>query len=212
MIRLGPIVLAIFLCASQATAVTYVFDMPAFTSGSPAEGCETLTGQTSILEVTVDNGSTETANQTYLNSQIFALKATIAAGSVSLNSTDHSAGITGSAIYISTDSAGTPTLNLTAPVNTAFDLFDFSTFEEMQLGTGIFSRYLIVVGCDEGAARVTTVTGSLLPIPEPSAGALSLGALATLSGLNIIRVVRSRERPAETGEFLHRVSDVSAVG
>jgi hypothetical protein len=43
---------------------------------------------------------------------------------------------------------------------------------------------------------VSTSELVLTNVPEPSAGALGLGALATLGGLNIFRVVRSRERQA----------------
>jgi hypothetical protein len=189
MIRLGLIVLGIFLCASQAAAVTYVFDMPVFTGGSPESCGQSLAGQTSILEVTVDNGSAETANQTYLNSQILALKATVGARSVSLNSTDHPAGVTGSAVYISTDSADIPTLDLTTSADTAFDLYRPGSFEEMQLGTGAFSRYLVVIGCDEGSAnQVTTVVGSLA-VPEPSTETLGLAALSALA-----LIVRARNQ------------------
>lgn len=121
--------LAIFILWSgtvSAGPITYQFNMPAFTGGA-------FLGQTSILDVTVDNGNLSTANQSYLNTQITALMVDIA-GTIFGGPTTS---FEGSLAFITTDASSIPTLDL----STDFD------------ARAVFSSggFLIQVGTRDGS-------------------------------------------------------------
>jgi hypothetical protein len=64
----------------SATPFMYRFHMPAFTASTGD-----LTGKTSVLDVTVDNGNSSPFNQSYLNTQIVAYSVSVDDTSFSLN-------------------------------------------------------------------------------------------------------------------------------
>jgi len=126
--------------------VTYSFDMPPFI---PSVG--NLGGQTSILDITVDNGNTSTANQTYLNTEILGLTVRSGASFVTFTSPPDTLITVEIGVYVTTDAAGMATLSLLdTPVGTLAQYFRGpigpNDVEAIQLGTkvtgqGGFSSY-----------------------------------------------------------------------
>jgi len=105
------IAVTLALAASSLTAhaapFTFEFTMPVWSgNNNPA-----VLGTNALLEITVDNGSSSSASQTYLNSQITSFAVTALGGT--FNHTWNS-GFYGSSAesFVSTDSAGIATLDL----------------------------------------------------------------------------------------------------
>ena len=114
---------------------TYSFDMPPF-------GFEigNLGGQISILDITVDNGNTSTANQAYLNTEILGLTVTSGASFVEFTSPPDALQTVGEVVYLTTDAAGIATLSLLdTPVSTLAQYYrgplNEPENESIQLGT-----------------------------------------------------------------------------
>ena len=124
--RLLVLALLIFPITAVAIPITYRFDMPAFDSFS-------LAGQTSVLDVTVDNGGASASNQSYLNTDIKAYSVQVGSMMLSLNNIDDFATYEGSANYITTDSMGNAVLDLST--NIASLTVMTNGFSHIQLGT-----------------------------------------------------------------------------
>jgi hypothetical protein len=136
-----------------AESVTFRFQMPAFQN----------TGETSILDVTVDNGSAGTSSQTYLNTQIIGMSATVGAQRQSFNSTNSSVDRWGPSLpYITTDAIGVPTLDLSALIDA--NVFFHRTLDAIGLGTRSGSgpaNYLVVIdGIRRWTVTHAVVTGT----------------------------------------------------
>jgi hypothetical protein len=100
-----------FASVGQAADFILEFDMPAFSMVSPPQYFD---GQTSTLQLTVDNGGTSSANQSYLNTDIFGMRVLTSGGTlIDLNATRNTFG---SQQYITTDTIGGAILDLTASV------------------------------------------------------------------------------------------------
>lgn len=122
---MGVVLLLGFISGtSNAAPVTFSFDIE-FTIFD-------LSGDSSTLTVTVDNGSSSTANQSYFNTDF--LSASVSSGGLFTEGTTDL--VQGSAVYITTDSFGIPTLDLSAALDTRvqFDPIGLSNFV-IQLGT-----------------------------------------------------------------------------
>jgi len=119
----GLLAVALIASASAfASPVTFEFVLPDWTSNF----FPTLFGSNAIVIVTLDNGSASTLNQHYLNNQVTS--ATVTTNGGTFNSTFSGAqtfGLNGGELmsYISTDSAGVPTLDLMAQPTTSAFLF-----------------------------------------------------------------------------------------
>lgn len=178
-------ILALFVIGpitAAADPITFVFDMPPFIDGSID-----FEGQTSILEVTVDNEGMSAANQTYFNTDIRSLAVTVGDLFLELNVFDHLSSFEGLHPYIMTNDLGRPILDLSAMVDSAVFLSNLTDF--IALGTADDlgpTIYHVDIGDSFGiSARVVGVRGtSLTAIPEPST--LTLFALGLL-GLGMAR-------------------------
>ncbi|MGF1501326.1 MAG: VPLPA-CTERM sorting domain-containing protein [Paracoccaceae bacterium] len=178
---------AIALAGTAAAApFTFRFDMPAFGFGE-------LDGQTSILDVTVDNGGASPLSQSYLNTEITGLFVTVGSDSLGFSTPDDVLTSEGSQIYISTNSVGTPTLDLTAMTD-SFAIFFVANTTAIQLGTsdGIGpSQYFAGLGADVGAIdQPFSVVGELVgDVPAPAIP-LPAPALLLLTGLGALALAR----------------------
>ena len=161
----------------QASPVTFRFEMPAFFA-------QDLAGQTSILDVTVEQGGGSLENKAWTNTQILAMS--VVAGSRSMAVNDDFENTEGSFPYIRTDAAGVPTLDLIYGGATflvqAIPGSDPLAF--IQLGTGLFTEYWVQF--PDGAQSVLN-SGSLLVrgtvIPLPAAAWMFLSGLVGLIGI-----------------------------
>jgi|GEM_PF-5136590 len=174
---------------AQALPMTYAFDMPAFTAGGFA-------GQTSTLEVTVDNGGTSVANQFYFSFDIDGFAVTVGSAAASLGQeSSHGSSMFGNLLYITTDALGIPTLDLTATRESSAS-FNSPAGERIRLSTGGylgFPNYSVVIGGVDGTLRSDIlVTGRrITAIPEaPGLTLLGLG----LIGLVLIGLLLSSRR------------------
>lgn len=171
--------------SALADPITFVFEMPPFIDGSVD-----FEGQTSILEVTVDNGGTSAANQIYFNTDVTGLAATVGALFLDLNVFDHRSIFEGSLPYIVTNDREIPILDLSAMENSAVFLSNIVDF--LQIGTADDhgpTIYHVDIGDSFGiSARVVDVRGTrLTSIPEP--GTLTLFGVG-LIGLAFARRMR----------------------
>lgn len=106
-IKLLMLVLLLAQCSvSQAVPMTYRFD-------SISDFINPMDAVFRI-DVTVNNGSSSTNNQSYLNTDIVGLAFSSGVSSDSLNKIDNFSRFQGSREYITTDSFGVPTLSLAA--------------------------------------------------------------------------------------------------
>lgn len=180
--KIGVIVIIVSLFAfgpTQASAepVTFVFEMPFFIDGSVD-----FVGQASTLEIEVDNGGSSIVNQTYFNTQVTGLAVTVGAQFVALNVIDNMSIFEGFLPYITTDSRGTPTLDLSAFENSAAFLSNGEDF--IQIGTAGDNGptvYHVDIGDSFGiSALVVSVPGTGPGVPvvvsnrRSGSGALSL--------------------------------------
>tara|TARA_R110001599_G_C11903528_1_gene626589 strand:- start:78 stop:548 length:471 start_codon:yes stop_codon:yes gene_type:complete len=140
--------------------MTFEFDMPAFVFGPK-------TGQTSMLSVTADNGSSSSLSQSFLNTDILSYIVDI--GGV-LFSSSGAAYFGGSTTFVTTDALGIPTLDLTSLTDAFASTLSAGGF--IQLGTSLHTIYyvegsglndstLAVVGRDASASVPTPATLAL---------------------------------------------------
>lgn len=156
--------------ATLAVPMVYTFDMPAFTQGD-------LIGQTSVLDITVDNGATSSLFQAYLNTDIIGLA--------------FNGGTTETNIYTASWDAGTA---ITTDANGLATL-DFSDFtgsnyyyaianyggggDYIQIGTGCDYYYTTADGSSQSgicgqpyAGIYPIVARNDIPVPSPATLAL----------------------------------------
>ena len=166
---------------AEAVPMTYAFDMPAFTGGD-------LAGQTSVLEVTQDNGNTSAANHFYFSFDIDGFAVTVGSRTLSLGlDPGDGASYFGNYLYITTDVLGIPTLDLTTTRESMVS-FSNSAGDRIRLSTGgylNFPAYRVVIDGAEGTLdSAILVSGrQVLAIPEPRSLALfilGLGGLVLL--------------------------------
>jgi hypothetical protein len=177
--------LSVPLSSALASPITYQFNMPAFNTGP-------LDGELSILDVTVDNGSGSIVNQSYLNTEIIGLSATSGIYSVSLNILEHTEEHSGSKTYITTNSEGQATLDLTIAAFSKALLCFGTCFDSdtLQLGTKDGTGpvpYLMQVGTEQSSSYIfpLVVQGEAVPaVPVPAAAWLFGSALILLAGFN----------------------------
>ena len=100
-------------CAVQASPFTFEFNLPAWDQGF---GNVSQFGSNGILDVTLNNGSNSSQNQTYLNSQITQVTLKAAGGGAFNATWSDSLGFQQNSSYFSTNSTGVPTLTL-SPLN-----------------------------------------------------------------------------------------------
>lgn len=168
---------------AEAIPMTYAFDMPAFTGGGFA-------GQTSILEVTLDNGGTSAANQFYFSFAIQAVASTVGGETLSLGeSSADGASYFGDLLYITTDTLGIPTLDLTTTRQSQVS-FNNPSGDRISLATADYlshPTYSVVIDGVEGtlqAADLRVIGRQVVEIPEaPSLVLFVLG----LAGLVLLR-------------------------
>ena len=171
--------------SASGLPITYTFDMPAF------QGSGGFSGQTSTLDVLVDNGSTATANQSYLNTEILGLSVTVGAVNLSLNATDNFTLFVGSTPLITTDAFGIPTLDLNQSIDTRAVLAlefgggaIFSSDNLLQLGTRDGSgptEYFVRIGGLVGQ----NATGSQLVIAGQNTSSIAVPEPSTISMFGI---------------------------
>lgn len=182
---------------ANAIPFTYEFNMPAFTAGTPDD--VGFKGQTSILEVEVDNGNATNINQSYLNTQITGYTVTIGALTLSLHLSSSGLYFQGSQTYITTNDFGAAILDLTADVESRALLgLSSSALGVIQLGTtqgsgpvqywvqingvsGLVSEDFIVDGDEIIFPNRPDPTTS---IPEPSTIALFVIGLAGFGAIS----------------------------
>lgn len=123
------IFVSVFSTHARAIPITFDFIIPIV----QADGVEVDTE----LSVTADNGGSSTINQVFRNTDIIAYDLIFGGSTLSLDSRNNTvnASYTGTADYITTDSVGTPVLDLSANVDTnaIFSVGSFTSF--IQLGT-----------------------------------------------------------------------------
>jgi len=167
---------------ADAVPMTYAFDMPVFTGGG-------LAGQTSILEVTVDNGNAAAADQFYFSFDIDGFAVTVGARTLSLGlDPGDGSSYFGNYLYITTDALGVPTLDLTT---TRQSMVSFSnpSGDRIGLSTGgylNFPAYRVVIDGVEGTLQSDLLVSGrpVLAVSEPHSLALfTLG----LAGLFLLR-------------------------
>ena len=130
----GSFLVSILLSANAlGVPITYSFDMPAFPTTFASDA---LGGLTSVLELTVDNGSTSISNQSYTNQQILTISATVGSETTALTVGDPgtASDIRGSAIWITTDGTGIPTLDLTISTSMEVVLVALNSISVPDLG------------------------------------------------------------------------------
>jgi len=185
-----------------ASPITFHFVMPNWTFNfNVAEF-----GSNADVIVTVDNGSAGALNQHYLNSQVTSATATANGGT--FNQTWSGAQAFGSSggelmSYISTDSAGVPTLDLSAePTTSAYTFHDNVNGNGMQWGIitpgGGFTSFALIDIHALGASVQPSVNGVFSGfsvqgqvVPEP--GTLVLVG-SCLAGLGAVAWRRHRRK------------------
>lgn len=181
---IGALSLALLALSGTANAIPimYEFEMPAFDSGFWA-------GQTSTLDVVVDNGNPTAINQSYLNTQITAYDITVGGTTYSFSAELE---YLSSGIFITTDAFSTPTLDLSAAGNICAR--DVTDPDRSQLCSGsFFFNYSLKVG-DNGSILVDPnliIVGT--QIPEPST--------FLLFGLGLIGLLRISRRGRNRNEI-----------
>ena len=179
--------------SANAVPFKYRFQMPAFDGGG-------FEGETSVLDIVVDNGDTSTLEQTYLNTEIIAFDLLI--GEVPnrvglrLNINDDRSSSRGSVAYVTTDALGFPTLDLTASEFSAFELEDLSASAGLiQLVTGTSPNFQIFALDDVGfITGLDPVAGIRVPLDDlllPEPGTLALFVIG-LGGLGVLTRRRAR--------------------
>ena len=153
---LAAAVVAFCLAPAVTSAATFsfVFDMPEFTSGS-------LVGQTSRLEVEVDNGGTSKIDQDFTNFDVTAMTILQLNGvDKLLEFTDYRTLSTAEHIFITTDAGGLATLNTIPPVLGAAVVWSNTVAtglsSDVQLGTDNFVEYSLTF-----QEELTEQTGSI---------------------------------------------------
>jgi hypothetical protein len=187
-----------------AAPFTFEFDLPAWTASNAPD----LFGTSGVLDITVDNGANNASNQTYLNSQITALRLTAVGGSIDESFAGSGFVGDGNASYVSTDAAGVATLDLLASSVTSFYL-GFNADYAVQLGImtptggptpfGINALikpdppFAYIAPCADIPGETVGCTGFAVTstsVPEPATFALvGLGLIALAGG------IRSRFAP-----------------
>ena len=173
--------------SANAVPFKYRFQMPAFDGGG-------FEGETSVLDIVVDNGDTSTLEQTYLNTQIIAFELLI--GEVPnrvglrLNINDDRSSSRGSVAYVTTDALGFPTLDLTASEFSAFELEDLTASAGLiQLLTGATPNFQVFALDDVGfVTGLDPVSGIRVPLDDfllPEPGTLALFVIG-LGGLGVL--------------------------
>jgi len=153
----GLLAVALIASASAfASPVTFEFVLPDWTSNF----FPTLFGSNAIVIVTLDNGSVSTLNQHYLNNQVTS--ATVTTNGGTFNSTFSGAqtfGLNGGELmsYISTDSAGVPTLDLMAQPTES--TFHFLSSDYAGFGFGVLMRWGITTPIGSGTPFLLSVLG-----------------------------------------------------
>lgn len=169
---------------AAAAPLAFTFDMPAFTSGS-------LTGQTTVLTVTADNGGTRAADQTFRLDQITAFDVVLGTRSLSLGAAIDQLSVSdGETPLLTTDARGRATL--AEPDKSKKDGRAELRIES-PAGTGSVALgldggkrldYRLVIGGESGALKVTSVQSRApTPIPLPAAAPLLLAAACCLLAL-----------------------------
>lgn len=185
--------------AAQASPVTYRFEMPGWAYLVPAA----TFGSHAILDVTLDNGGSNWALQSYLNSDIRKLRVHAAGGSLDVSFTHFSSFTDGlSASFISTDASGNALLDLLARRDDASGLgvaiYGTEGMGWVQLArmtpTGGLTTFAVSPGGEAGIYQSAytdvgftgvALRGVLLEggsVPEPSSWALGGLALAAAAG------------------------------
>lgn len=165
--------------AAEAVPMTYAFDMPAFTGGD-------LAGQTSVLEVTLDNGNASAANQFYFSFDIDGFAVTVGTQTLSLGlDPGDGASYFGNYLYITTDALGLPTLDLTTTRQSMVS-FSNSAGGRIRLSTGgylNFPAYRVVIDGFVGTLDSAILVNGrqVLAVPEPRSLALFILGLAGLA-------------------------------
>ena len=153
--------LSAFSTCVVAAPVTFSFAMPAWTNSTDTSKF----GTSSVLEVTLNNGSSSIINQTYLNSQVTSATVTSVGGTFQHTWSGNNAyagGVNGVGdSYISTDAAGVPTLDLLPDVNSSFYIFPESS-------TGVWLQWGIIHPTLGGAATFAVVDYSTTPTSSAS--------------------------------------------
>ena len=122
MIQVKRLVAVVAVCLSgslQASPVTFEFDLPNWTEYVNSETlARSAFGTSGLLDITLDNGGSNTKSYTFLNSQITQLKVTAVGGSYQntwisgdLN-TPYNLRYDPNASFVSTNASGIATLNL----------------------------------------------------------------------------------------------------
>lgn len=171
---------------ARAILISYTFDMLAFTSGPEI-------GNTSTLDVVVDNGNSTPISQSYLNTDISEF--TITVGGVSYISTALLYSGT-PAVWITTDAFGVPVLDLSGTADTCAFL---PANNQLCKGDN-FGNYVLFDGSQFSQIKLITapITGSQT-IPEPASLTL-FGVGLILIGLVVI-VRRRRDRDQISGQM-----------
>lgn len=148
----------------SAEPVTFVFEMPFFIDGSVD-----FVGQSSTLEIEVDNGGSSIVNQTYFNTQVTGLAVTVGTRFIALNVTDNMSIFEGFLPYITTDIRGAPILDLSAFEDSVAFLSNGEDF--IQIGTaGDNGPTVYHVDIDDSfgiSALVVSVPGTGPGVPMP---------------------------------------------
>ncbi len=190
-LRVAILALVVWWSGSAvAVPITFGFDMPAFTDASGSTG---LLGETSTLTLLVDNGNNSVIDQSYLNAEIFGATVTIGSQTFSWmpgepNFQRTVGGVSGPVEFITTDSNGVPTLNLSSGPTAAVSFVNPptpGTFQSLQIGTGGSPPYIFTssLGTNVGFRSRGPFVGT--QVPEPAM--LSLLGIGAIAGLLIRR-------------------------
>jgi hypothetical protein len=181
---------------AEATPITFQFNMPAWDSSGGAA----LWGSNALLDVTVNNGASTDLSQSYALSDIVSLSASAVGGTFSSSWTAADLVLSSNtgAVFISTDGAGVPTLDLlSAPTGAGVDYGNMPQ-PTVQIGiltpTGGPTPFVLTVG---GSGQPLSEASVLGPVTYSSTNGFDYSGIA-VTGVALAQTAAVPEPPSLT--------------